>query len=124
MRLILVLIAGLALANCATDGASTRTRGLSADAQQALDDAKAENQNEAGAKASLDASVQKYRTVTLTDDEGKPKMICKRVKQPGTLFETKVCATKKEWDGARQAGKDTTDGIQRKMDARCGAAGC
>lgn len=111
------------LAACATTEGSQRMAGLSPDAQKAVEEAG--GTDPAGEKASLDASVQKYRTVTLTDEKtGKPKVICKRVRQPGTLFETKICTTKEEWDAARQEAKDKTDGIQRNMDSRCGAAGC
>lgn len=116
------LVAALFVASCATTGDSDRIPGLTADAQKAVEESGAEVTTGEGEKASLDASVQKYRTVTLTDEKtGKPRVICKRVRQPGTLFETKVCSTKEEWDAARQEAKDQTDGIQRNMDSRCAA---
>jgi hypothetical protein len=111
------------LAACtATGGSSQKMAGLSADAQKIVEEAGGTDPN--GEKASLDASIQKYRTVKLKDEEtGKVRIICKRVRQPGTLFETKVCTTKEEWDAARQEAKDKTDGIQRNMDSRCPVCG-
>lgn len=123
MRLLIAAFACCGVVACTATGGSKQMAGLSADAQKAVEESGASAS--AGEKMSLDEATDKYRTVTLVDDKtGKPKVICKRVKQPGTLFETKVCSTKEEWDAARRESKDKTDGIQRNMDARCGAAGC
>ncbi len=104
MREFCLLMSALAWANlaaCATTEGSQRMAGLSPDAQKAVEEAG--GTDPAGEKASLDASVQKYRTVTLTDEKtGKPKVICKRVRQPGTLSEEKICTTKEEWDAPRR----------------------
>lgn len=117
------VLAAVGMTACATTEPSQRIAGLSPDAQKAVEESG--QMSTTGDKASLDASVDKYRTVTLTDEKtGKPRVICKRIRRPGTLFETKICSTKEEWDLARQEAKDQTDGIQRNMDARCAAAGC
>jgi len=118
-------ICAAGLSACATtQSESANMSGLSSGARKAVEASSASTTAQDGDKVSLDASLDEYRTVTLVDDEtGKPKVICRRVRQPGTLFEKKICATKEEWDNSRREAKDKTDGIQRNMDSRCPSCG-
>lgn len=121
-RQLVIAFAACLMAACATTEKSPRIAGLSADAQKVVEESGAAPSTDE--KTSLDASLDRYRTVTIVDEKsGKPRVICKRVRQPGTLFEKKICYTKEEWDVARQQAKENTDGIQRKMDARCPVCG-
>lgn len=91
--------------------------GLSYEAQKMAEEAAA-SPDRSENPVSLDAMMEDNRssTVKLVDDEtGKPKIICKWTTTPGTLFKSKTCMTKNEWDEVRGAGKGTTDRIQRNL---------
>lgn len=112
MRLLIAAVACSAIVACTATGGSKQMAGLSADAQKMAQESGASTAD--GPKVSLDELTDKYRTVTLVDDKtGKPKIICRRLRQPGTLFANKVCKTREEWIISRRVAKETSEQIQR-----------
>jgi len=115
---IVALSSLMVLAGCAT---AERNAARDAENMERLSAAKAETGDE---KVSLNESLEEYGKMTLLDDEtGEEKIVCKYIKQTGTRFGKKVCATPFEWEQKRKESRRQVEGIQRNMNAKCPGGG-
>lgn len=102
-----LIVTGASLAACQTTSVSTQK-----DYAEALSQAGTAPEGEK--PVSLDEMLDEHETVTLTDEDGDTRLICKRFRKQGSrVLSEKVCATKKQWEAQRRSAKEDIDQVQR-----------
>ncbi|WP_421790092.1 hypothetical protein [Hyphobacterium sp.] len=102
-RFLLIAVAGLFLTACAT----TSEESASAVPQQTASAAMPTSEMQDGATEAVDPDAE----------------VCRRVRQTGTRFHTRICMTQAEWDNQHADAQEATRHMQRTIEPPCQVSG-
>jgi|TARA_B100000315_G_scaffold216864_1_gene217089 hypothetical protein len=68
-----------------------------------------------------DATAKRAVTEYNKNAEERKKVVCKRVRQTGSHFKTRLCRTREQWDDMRATAQDQADKLSRGTTGNTGS---